>query len=889
MLKFNSFRAMRYMRSRFVEGKYLLANEATDLELELLDILKTNVKSILGDIAIDSSWKCEVLSNTEILVRPGEAWYEGLPFIYRSGKDHLISGNNLSIGIVPAGVTVQDSTNGKIITFNDGATTPSNNYKVVITAQEELVTYAEDPFLKNANITESTAQKLRLVYKINVIQTSAQNPSPIPYTDETSSPSNLQSSISILPSIGSGDFVSSTPLSGSEAIDGRDIEIIINNPVGVNPIPTSTSQQAAFSNGTLIDSKGQRYHINVIFNDTVAGKVVIRVDKEVGQPDPEIITGLSYSLIKKEVYVTDDLNGVPQGKLYWPIASLIWNSATGFTHSSKVSDLRTRVTISNRFQEETNKKFGLVPTGGGDISFDLVADSTLDWTSNIYLINAFGATQTISTGYQAIIEDGALVYDMNTLSGGIISRGIESVTILSAGSTLNLNALDDLSDVRIGNIIKIGAELATITDIDDVAKQVDVTPAIVGTGAAEISKDSFASGMAILDVNSYVLAVRKSNKIYIGSALELESGEENQIGDGVPSALLTFLGALDENDNDPNYSSTNIVTQGTSLVTAISALDAALSGNNYDERILYPAGLTSGTPISLPINSITALPESYIAADKDLKIFHNQLFKFQSVDWTPLTGSTLSFTYNLSNDSEVHFRKDTGISGGGGGGGSDSLQSAYNTGNIISVVTGVPVTINGTSGKLLVVNGDMEVTGVIDPLGVQLTPTGINPLSIGQKGIWINISEELIVEGASTKNISQSINNLEAGLGLSALTRYMQNTSGSTINAGTPVYSPLSGEIALAVGTAANTSRVIGITLENINHGNTGKVAYQGIIPGIVGFTQGSYIYLDQVAGQLTDVEPDIGSYPAGFHVVKVGVIDGTNLLLQIQHIGVLQ
>ncbi len=39
-LKFNTFRAQRYLRSRFVEGKYLLASEGTDIELELVDLMR---------------------------------------------------------------------------------------------------------------------------------------------------------------------------------------------------------------------------------------------------------------------------------------------------------------------------------------------------------------------------------------------------------------------------------------------------------------------------------------------------------------------------------------------------------------------------------------------------------------------------------------------------------------------------------------------------------------------------------------------------------------------------------------------------------------------------------------------------------------------------------
>ena len=162
MLRFNTFRAKRYLRSKFVEGKYLLASEATDLELEILDLLRQSTRDILGEnVAINDAWLVTRLSSTQLLIAPGQAWFKGLPFQFRNGKDQLVSGAILSLGTVPVGVSVSDDANGlgKILTFNDGATTPSNTYRVVVTAQEQLITDVEDPFLKNVNLTESTAQK----------------------------------------------------------------------------------------------------------------------------------------------------------------------------------------------------------------------------------------------------------------------------------------------------------------------------------------------------------------------------------------------------------------------------------------------------------------------------------------------------------------------------------------------------------------------------------------------------------------------------------------------------------------------------------------------------------------------------------------------------------
>jgi len=238
MLRFNTFRAKRYLRSKFVEGKYLLASEATDLELEILDVLRKTVQNTLGSaVAVEDAWKVTKLSATQLLIQPGEAWVKGLPFSFREGKDQLVSGAILSLGTVPVGVTITDDANGngKVLTFNDGATTPTNNYRISVVATEELITDVDDPFLKNVNLTETTSQKIRLLFKLNIVPASLQTTSPLPYRDETStagSPTNfpnvggsaspnLQNEVVVTPTAaGNGELISLTVITGSEGIDG---------------------------------------------------------------------------------------------------------------------------------------------------------------------------------------------------------------------------------------------------------------------------------------------------------------------------------------------------------------------------------------------------------------------------------------------------------------------------------------------------------------------------------------------------------------------------------------------------------------------------------------------------------------------------------------------
>lgn len=547
MLRFNTFRSGRYLRSKFVEGKYLLASEATDLELEVMDLLRKVVDSTIGNVAIDDAWQVQRLSATQILIKPGQAWFKGLPFAMRNGKDQLVSGAVLSIGTVPVGTVVSDDSSGggKIITFNSGSTTPTANYRIVVTAREELITEVDDPFLQNVNLTESTAQKIRLLFQLNIVPESLQTESPIPYRDESSASGsvtnfpnsggmaapNFVDQIVITPTAaGNGELIALNPISGSEGIDGRDLELVIRNNPGIGggqPFPNSPTAQQAFSNGKLIDSNGNMYHVNAVFNDTVSTQVVIRIDKEPDQPNPQIINTLPYTLLKRDVYVTDDSNGQPQGRLHWAIATVDWSSTDGIDHDSKVVDLRVSVSKQDEAQRILTIRDNLELVGGGNISFDL-ASSMLAWPDDFAIVNPFGPLMTISAGQSPLIDGGSIAYEMDLDNGGALERGDLAVTVTSGGSTATLSAVD-LSNVRLGNILVDSAgTLHVITAIDDVNNTVSAATSIA-TGAAIIYLDSFGPAKAPLSKNTFILAVRSGDAVLIGGEEEESDFEDRNL------------------------------------------------------------------------------------------------------------------------------------------------------------------------------------------------------------------------------------------------------------------------------------------------------------------------------------------------------------------------
>lgn len=91
---------------------------------------------------------------------------------------------------------------------------------------------------------------------------------------------------------------------------------------------------------------------------------------------------------------------------------------------------------------------------------------------------------------------------------------------------------------------------------------------------------------------------------------------------------------------------------------------------------------------------------------------------------------------------------------GGGGGSSESLNDAYLVGATITTTSGVPFTVGGAASKVAVFNGDITVTGVIDPKGLTFDPQGSTPLTGSQNGIWATSAGDLIHSRPSMPDVN---------------------------------------------------------------------------------------------------------------------------------------
>lgn len=508
MLSFNSFRSKRYLRTKFVEGKYLLASEATDLELEILDLIRSSLKGAVGNIFNNDGLKVEKLSDTQLLLRTGDGWYEGLPLSLRSGNDQLFSSGVIAGG---ASVVIADSTNGKSIDLTGSA---ADTYRIVLTVEEELIGVAEDPFLQNANITETTANKVRLVYKINVVEESKQNESPNPYKNDTNE-QNLVNQIVISPILNNGDVVSVASVSGSEILDGRDIEITVNNNNSI--FPTTPTDQQRFKHGKLIDARGALYHINEIFNG-VGTTTVLRLDKEApdtDQPNPDLTS--SYTLVKADVYVTEDNSSNPRGKVFIPLATVAWDGSD-IVHSSSITDLRNPTKSQKEFQDGSEYQSTFNMTGGGTLSYN-PGDASLTWTAPFEINNSInGEVYTFDTPERIISFYGngdSIIVPLDFTSGGTYGLGRLTVTATNVSSTVTLSGGPDLSQVSVGNsVADTSGNIRRVLSVNNVNKTLGLTSAFPGTGTLHIYRDVYSNGNAPQeDINNFVVGTFAQNPI----------------------------------------------------------------------------------------------------------------------------------------------------------------------------------------------------------------------------------------------------------------------------------------------------------------------------------------------------------------------------------------
>jgi hypothetical protein len=218
-----------------------------------------------------------------------------------------------------------------------------------------------------------------------------------------------------------------------------------------------------------------------------------------------------------------------------------------------------------------------------------------------------------------------------------------------------------------------------------------------------------------------------------------------------------------------------------------------------------------------------------------------------------------------------------GLPSGGGGG---TLQDSYDLGNTINVASGRPITITGPAGeKLLSIDGDVEITGVIDPTGVALTRQASHPLGT-QDGLWIDTNGVPFIRNVDSGNMELGGRTYEAD---------------DDLTKGRAVIITDTDKVDFGDNSATANARVIGITMNDAVSGNRVYVRKTGYVDsGIIlagDFVEGTlpnegdYVWLGDTAvlhddlGKLSHTAPVRGS---GKVEVFLGIWDNGGLNLQI-------
>lgn len=426
-----------------------------------------------------------------------------------------------------------------------------------------------------------------------------------------------------------------------------------------------------------------------------------------------------------------------------------------------------------------------------------------------------------------------------------------------------------------------------------------------GVGLTSSNYRVSARGSVPLDSDTYWIAYREGVKLYVRGLGEMDPGEDIEIEDQLPEALKLFLGFDPETATSVPYTVfpngallPATFTTADSLVTAIDAeteninfLADVLAKNPYEERM----DVVSGVPVNdneiqgpVAANTIITLPfdsrdsdsiEYYVVGKGQLQVYLNGIYLDNAIDWEEVgvignQSTQIRILIDLSIGDKIMFRN---AQAGGlvfsGAPVPVSLQDAYNNGNTITTTIGQPFTVGGAASKVAQFNGDIGVTGVIDPLGITFIPTPTNPLQPTDNGLWVNMAEELVHSRPSMPDINVTQMIEAAGEGAQV---DLENQSGSTLTKLTPVCIDVAGYIDVIDPSSEDDAfATVGVVAADILNTEVGKVATGGKLTNITTSASFRDVLFVSKTGGVTNVKPTIGvdGFVAGDWVIQLGVV----------------
>lgn len=383
---------------------------------------------------------------------------------------------------------------------------------------------------------------------------------------------------------------------------------------------------------------------------------------------------------------------------------------------------------------------------------------------------------------------------------------------------------------------------------------------------------------------------------------ELVPGESAATGDDNSDQLYQYIGSTGAADNFPIYEGEepNLHTQvqvqtispGTNLTDAITTAYLLLEKKIYQESIFSNIGWASGSVVYLPDHSKylpAVVPARYSLGTDELEVSRDGVRLLKGYDYTELSSNSIQLTRDVFAETTLTFRVSQvgGAGAASGGAAGVSQQQAYNNGEIITTAPNVPLRINASAQQtVLWLSGDLKVEGAITSVTTEeFNPQSANPVALGNVGLWVSTDATnpklMYTRADGTILPVGSILELIGGSAAS-LSIMMKNSTGATLPVGVPVYISAAGEVALADTDSPVAHRFFGITAQTIANGATGKIIYQGVVPGILagtGMQAGAYVWLGDTPGLMQDIAPST----SGSFLIIIGICNGDDLILQQQ------
>lgn len=490
--------------------------------------------------------------------------------------------------------------------------------------------------------------------------------------------------------------------------------------------------------------------------------------------------------------------------------------------------------------------------------------------TNPSIVGRTGIQVNVSTGDSATTVAAATVLAINTIAG----------LHVTASNTFNLitltnDAVGYATDADDG-LVPTGFSIT----VDQHGVDPDIEIIIPGAPANNIIDVSAINGLGTLivpDLSSVWVRVNRFAAKTFNTVATVDLPDTDVAG----KLYITLTSAVPI-DQDVMVLWTRL---GSSLVSTHQSLNP--QGNIYEEFYTVVAPITSGTDITLPVDSRdSGNAQKYVVGSGQLEVYLNGQFLRTGIDWAEIGSAgnlsdKIQILQNLVVNDVLYFRIDAqgavffAVESGGGGGGGGTLQDAYDAGRFINITTGLPVVITGASGKLMSIQGDIEVTGVVDPTAIQFTPQISNPLPLDQAGFWVDINGDVMYQKGDMSSPDNFSSVIDGNVSSSSIEIELANNSGSTIAAFTPVLINSSGDMAPINVSMESSIAAVGLTTGSVAHGATGSVIVNGRILNVTTSAAfGDVLYISKTGG-LTNTKPSIGVdgfAPLDF-AIRVGVV----------------